>query len=91
MQRDRGRPPPSLAAGISSQVAAPAGTLLASRSAGVKLERRGLMQLAGYFCPTTEEVAGESQDPAPPEKKQPSLPPSPQRLRTSTGTSPGGP
>ena len=37
------------------------------------LRRKG-MQLAGYFCATTEEVGGESQDPAPP-KKHSSLPP----------------
>lgn len=38
------------------------------------LRQRG-MQLAGYFCPTTEEVAGESQDPAPPKNIPPFLPP----------------
>lgn len=33
--------------------------------------RRTVMQLAGYFCPTTEEeVAVESQDPAPIGKKE---------------------
>lgn len=43
----------------------------------VKALRRRRMQLAGYFCPTTEEVAGESQDPAsPPKNIPPSLPPS---------------
>lgn len=31
------------------------------------------MQFAGYFCPTTEEVAGESQDPALPKNIPPSL------------------
>lgn len=44
------------------------------------LQHRGV-QLAGYFCPTTEEVAGESQDPAPPLEKA-FLPPSFQRLQT---------
>lgn len=39
------------------------------------------MQLAGYICPTTEEVAGESQNPAPPPPKP--LPSSLLQLQTN--------
>lgn len=99
MQLDSGNPPPSLCqqtlaqtrTGISLQVATPAA--LERRSPAVKLLcffltvvkplQRRVMQLAGYFCPTTEEVAGESQDPAPTKKN---IPPSLSPM-TSTETS----
>lgn len=82
--------------GISSQVATPAAQERRPPAGNrlyfvflltvVKSLRRRLMQLAGYICPTTEEVACESQDPAsPPEKKkkEKAIPPSLfQRLQT---------
>jgi len=102
-QLDSGNPPPSLCqqtpvqirSGISSQITTR--TAKERRSPAVKLSlslltlikalwRRG-MQLAGYFCPTTEEVAGESQDPAPPKKAF--LPPSFLRLQTKAERSSG--
>lgn len=52
---------------------------------GVKPLSRRWIQIAGYFCPTTEEVAGESQDPASPPKIKP---PSFLQLQTRAERSP---
>lgn len=50
--------------------------LFASPLTVVKSLRCRVMQLAGYICPTTEEVACESRDPAPQKKERSSLLPS---------------
>lgn len=91
LQLDSGNPPPFLCqqtlaqirTGISLQVATPvaqerrppAVKLFAFLLTVVKLQRRRVMQLAGYFCPTTEEVAVSHKIPPPPKNIPPSLSP----------------